>query len=285
MNDALAALAAEYHDYQSEQQPTKAHLEGDYRWADRFEEASVEAENRQIASLRQFAVRAEAIPATHLSADERITREMLAWDATTRADILESRLDEFSVDPVSGVQAALAVIPPMLSLPTATIAEQMIPKYRGLARYFRQAAERHHLGVVHGRTPARFAVEQVIEQLDELLATPLNEDPLLKLGPTVGVDRDTWLADLGMVIQDDVRPAMAAFRDVLRSDVLPASRPDDRVGLKYVAGGDEAYARLVSYYTTTALTPQEIHGIGLRQIESLAGEYRQLGPRRPARPS
>jgi uncharacterized protein (DUF885 family) len=278
MNEALAALAAEYHDFQSEQQPTKAHLEGDYRWADRFEEVGLDAEDRQIASLRAFAHRAEAIPATHLSPDERITREMLAWHASIQADIFGSRLEEFSVDPVSGFQAALVVIPPMLSLPTASIAEQLIPKYRGLARYFRQTAERHHLGVVHGRTPARFAVEQVIAQLDQMLATPVKEDPLLNLGQTVGVDRETWLSDVGTVIQDDVRPALAVFRDVLREDVLPAARPDDKVGLTNVAGGDEAYARLVRYYTTTALTPQEIHDIGLGQIESLAREYRELGP-------
>jgi uncharacterized protein (DUF885 family) len=278
MNDALAALAAEYHDFQAELQPTKTHLEGDYRWADRFEETSLDSEDRQIARLREFAQRADAIPTGHLSADERITREMLAWHASIGADILESRLEEFSVDPVSGMQAAVAVVPPMLSLPTASIAEQMIPKYRGLARYFRQTAERHHLGVVHGRTPARFAVEQVIAQLEELLATPLSDDPLLNLGPTVGVDRETWLSDLGNVIQDDVRPALEAFRDVLRDDVLPRSRSDEKVGLTYVEGGDEAYARLVRYYTTTDLTPQQIHEIGLRQIESLAREYRQLGP-------
>jgi uncharacterized protein (DUF885 family) len=278
MNEALAALAAEYHDYQSELHPLKAHLEGDYRWADRFDQVSRESEDAEIVKARDFARRAEAIPVGDLSSDERITREMLAWDATTRAEILESRLEEFSVDPVSGVQAAMDVIPPMLSMPTGTVAEQMLPKYRGLARYFRQTAERHRDGVAHGRTPARFAVEQVVAQFDELLARPVEEDPLLKLGPTVGVDREAWLSDLRGVIQDEIRPAMAEFREVLQNEVLPAARTDEKVGLTYVEGGAAAYARLVRYYTTTALTPQQIHEIGLRQIESLGREYRQLGP-------
>src|SRR4051812_44233311 len=234
MNEALAALAAEYHDYRSSLSPTKAHLEGDYRWADRFEEVSRASEDADIAAERAFARRAEAIPETGLTPDDRITREMLAWDANTRADILESRLEEFSVDPVSGMQAALDVIPPMLSLPTATVAEQIVPKYRGLARYFRETAERHRQGVANGRTPARFAVEQVVAQIDEFVARPIEDDPLLKLGPSVGLDRDAWLSDVRAVVEDEIRPAMAVFRDTLRDQVLPAARPDDKVGLTHV---------------------------------------------------
>src|SRR4051794_5003391 len=85
MNEALAALAAEYHDYRSSLSPTKAHLEGDYRWADRFEEVSRASEDAEIAAERDFARRADAIPDADLSADDRITREMLSWDANTRA--------------------------------------------------------------------------------------------------------------------------------------------------------------------------------------------------------
>jgi uncharacterized protein (DUF885 family) len=278
MNEALTALAAEYHDYRSSLSPTKAHLEGDYRWADQFEEVSREAEDAEVAALREYARRAKAIPPADLEGDDLITREMLAWDANSRADILESRLEEFSVDPVSGLQAAIEIIPPMLSLPTATVAEQVVPKYRGVARYFRQTAQRHREGVEHRRTPARFAVEQVISQIDELLGRPIDEDPLLRLGATVGVDREAWLSDVRAVVEGEIRPAIAEFRDVLRNEVLPASRPDAEVGLTCVADGDEAYARLVRYYTTTELRPQEIHDIGLRQIESLAREYRELGP-------
>jgi uncharacterized protein (DUF885 family) len=279
MNDELAALAAAYHDFHSELHPTKAHLEGDYRWVDRFEQVSREAEDAEIAGDRDFARRAEAISLDGLTPDEAITREMLIWDANVRSDILESRLEEFSVDPVGGFQAALQVIPPMLSLPNATVAEQVIPKYHGVATYFRQTAQRHREGVANGRTPARFAVEQVVAQLDEMLAAPIDQDPLLNLGPTTDdVDREAWLAQVREVVEHDVRPALEAFRDTLRNEVLPAARTDERVGLTNVPGGDQAYARLVRFFTTVPLTPQEIHEIGLRQIESLAREYRQLGP-------
>ncbi len=65
---------------------------------------------------------------------------------------------------------------------------------------------------------------------------------------------------------------------MLRDEVAPVARPDDKVGLTWLPDGDEVYTRLVRYYTTTDLTPQQIHDIGCAQIASLADEYRALGP-------
>jgi uncharacterized protein (DUF885 family) len=89
---------------------------------------------------------------------------------------------------------------------------------------------------------------------------------------------DGWKARLREVIAADVRPGLEAYRDVLRDEVLPLARPDDRCGLRWLPDGDEAYAATLRKYTTTAKTAQEIHEIGLAQIEKLADEYRSLGP-------
>ena len=62
----------------------------------------------------------------------------------------------------------------------------------------------------------------------------------------------------------------------LRDEVLQAARPDD--SRPWVPGGDEAYASTIRFYTTVSLSAQEIHDIGLAQVESLAREYRALGP-------
>ncbi|MEO7236416.1 MAG: DUF885 domain-containing protein, partial [Lapillicoccus sp.] len=65
--------------------------------------------------------------------------------------------------------------------------------------------------------------------------------------------------------------------DVLRDEVLPHARPDDRAGLTHLEGGDDAYARTLRYFTTTDRSAQDIHDTGLAQVESLAAEYRRLG--------
>ena len=278
MTDQLSALAVEYHDFRQSVRPTTAHLEGDYRFAERFEDGSRAGQDREISEERDFARRASAIPEEGLDAQDRITREMIDWDATVRADFLLSRMDEFGADPINGPQALLPVAVAKLSLPSPEVAEAMIPKFHAVAELYREMAARHREGVAGGRTPARFAVAETVAQLDALLATPTARDPLLDVGETVGIDRDAWLARLRGVVESDIRPAMAAYRDVLRDEVLPKARPDEQCGLTWVPGGAEAYERAIRLYTTLPLTAQRIHDIGREQIASLADEYRALGP-------
>jgi uncharacterized protein (DUF885 family) len=279
VTDSVDALATDYQEDRLRTFPTWAHMIGDYRFVDRFEEASREAEDRHIADGRAFARRADAIPTEGLSADERITREMVAWDATARADFSEARLDEFGADPVFGAQQSLPVRMPKLTIPDADIAEGFPGKLRGIATYFRDLAGRHREGVAVGRTPADFAVRQTVEQLDRWLATPVAEDPLLHTADPTGVeDVAEWKGRLAAIVESDVRPAVATYRDTLRDDVQPHARPNDKPGLCWVAGGDEAYASAIRFYTTVSLSAQEIHDIGLAQVESLAHEYRTLGP-------
>jgi uncharacterized protein (DUF885 family) len=276
---ALAALAAEYHDFNQRTNPTSAHMEGDYRFAETFEQVSREAEDREAGEGRAFARRAEAIPETGMGSQDRLSRAMLAWDAAIHADRAASRMTEFSASPISGPQSMLPVYMPKMSLPTAEVAEAMIPKYRGMARMFRDLGERHREGLAADRTPPAFAVEQVVTQIDRWLSTPLAADPLLVLGPTPGLaDREAWLGRLRDVVEHEVRPALASYGEILREEILPYSRPDDRPGLTWLPGGDEMYALAVRFYTTTAMTAQEVHEVGLQQIASLADEYRALGP-------
>lgn len=279
MTDDVDALAAEYHEFRLRVQPTWAHLQGDYRFADRFEDLSRAAEDGQIDEAREFARRAAAIAEDGQGAQERITREMIAWDATVRSDLASSRLTEFGVDPIFGPQAMLPVRIPKLSLPSAEVAEAMAGKFRGIAAMFRALADRHREGLARGRTPADFAARQTIGQLDAWLARPLADDPLLVVAEPIGVaDREAWLGRLLQVIDAEIRPAMSVYRDVLRDEVLPHVRPDEQCGLTWLADGAEAYERAIRLYTTLPLSAQEIHEIGLRQVESLADEYRALGP-------
>jgi uncharacterized protein (DUF885 family) len=279
MPDDVTALADRYHEFRLRTYPTWAHLQGDYRFADRFEDVSRVHEDAVITEQRALAAEAEALPQDRLTADERITREMITWDATSRADVLASRLEEFGVDPIFGPQTMLAVRIPKLTLPDPDVAEAMVGKLAGIGAHFRDLAERLREGIATGRTPADFAIRQTIDQLDAWLALPTDADPLLKTAEPQGVaDRDAWRGRLRDVIERDIRPALGTLRDVLRDEVLPAARSDEKCGLSWLPDGDEAYARLIRFYTTVPLGAREIHDIGLAQVESLAAEYRALGP-------
>jgi uncharacterized protein (DUF885 family) len=279
VSELIETLAEEYWAHYLEVEPTHAHLIGDYSGAARFEEATRESEDREIAAMRDFVRRADAIDASGLDAQEEITRAVLVSDATTRADVMEARLRELAADPIFGEQVSMPIMVGMLAFPDAEVAEGLVDKFRGLGRYYRELAERQREGVSHGRLPAAFAAADTVKQLDGLLAKPVADDPLLMTtSPPAGLDVDGWKARLRAVIESDVRPGMQAYRDVLRDEVLPEGRSDDRCGLSWLPDGEEAYAATLRNYTTTRKTAVEIHEIGLTQVEKLADEYRSLGP-------
>ena len=278
MADDVNALAQEYFEFLLTAWPTWGHLMGNYEHADRFDDVSRAGEDAERRARLTFAERAEAIPADGLSAQDTITREMLVFDGRRNAEVLDARLEEFGVDPIFGQVAGLPVRMPKFPIPNATVGEAMIPKVKGIAKNFRDMSDRVLEGVAANRTPAAFAIDDTVAQIDRWLSKPIDEDPLLHTAEPTGVaDADAWRASLRDVVEREVRPAMAAYRDTIRDKVRPAARDDAHVGLKWLADGDDVYDRMIRYHTTLPLSAQQIHEIGLQQIEKLAGEYRELG--------
>jgi uncharacterized protein (DUF885 family) len=276
--DDLRQLAEDYHEHTMAVNPSWAHMLGDYRFADRYEDASRAAEDADVARAREFAARASAISDADLSAQDRVTRAVVEFQASNDAALGECRLAELSVNPVFGVQVDAPLTVSNLALPTADVAEAMVSKFHGIGQHLRDVAQRHREGVASGRTPAAFAVAETLPQLDAWLDAPLDEDPLLQTSPPPeGLDVDAWRGRLQAAIEASVRPALREFRDVLADEVTPHVRPEDRCGLVWLPGGEDVYATTLRAHTTTTLTAQQIHEIGLEQVAKLEDEYRRLG--------
>ncbi|ROR92229.1 DUF885 domain-containing protein [Nocardioides aurantiacus] len=278
-HESVTRLAEEYWQHHLATNPTSAHLIGDYRAPGEFERGDRASEDADVAALRDLAQRAEAVPADGLDEQDRITRAVLLDDARSRSALLEERLAEIAVDPIFGPQVTMPLLAGMLALPTPEVAEALVDKYAGVGRSYREAAQRLREGVAAGRLPAAFAVEDTLVQLERILGTPVADDGLLlTTRPPDGLDVDGWKARLRQVVEHEVRPGMAAYRDVLRDELLEHARSDERVGLTHLPGGDASYAAALRYFTTTDKSAQEIHDLGLETVAALAEEYRALGP-------
>lgn len=280
MADDIQALATAYFEHLSEMEPTEAHLRGDYRHIDRFEDLSREARDADVATRWDFAARARLLDPTGLGAADRITRDTLIFEAETTAAVGEMRQEELNVDPVLGMQAMLPVIVRQLSVETPGHAEAMLDKYAAIARAYNQAGQRLREGIANGRTPAQFAVVKTVAQIDDQLAVSIADDPLLDVQPPPTFSEDqtaAWKSRLATTVVEAIKPAMARYRDVIRDDVGPAARPDDKAGVMWLPEGEVLYERTVRRWTTLPMQAEEIHQIGLRQIDRLADEYHELG--------
>jgi uncharacterized protein (DUF885 family) len=282
VNPELRQLADDYWEYVLETNPTNAHMLGDYRFMDQVEDASRSAEDDDIARKRGFAAAARSFDPDGLSPADRITRETLIFECESTAGVTEMRQAEFGVDPIFGPQAVFQVAIPQMSVETPEHAEKMLVKYSGIARLIDQLSERLREGVAAGRVNAAFAVRRTVEQIDAILASPVEDDALLHAQmPDAFTDEDiaTWRDKAAAIVTGEVRPAFARYRDVIRDEIGPIARSDDEAGLRYLPDGDLVYARLIERYTTLPLQAEEIHEIGLQQIERLAAEYVEMaGP-------
>jgi uncharacterized protein (DUF885 family) len=116
----------------------------------------------------------------------------------------------------------------------------------------------------------------MVAHLDRYLADPAG-DPLRRPEPPSG--RPSFHAERDRLLGDVVYPAVAGYRDVLDTEVVPHGRPDDRPGLCWLPDGEDHYARLVRAFTTTDRSPEELHQTGLDVVAGLRDEYAEVGAR------
>ncbi|HEY7589450.1 MAG TPA: DUF885 domain-containing protein [Candidatus Limnocylindrales bacterium] len=280
----LAELADEYWETFLAFSPISATSIGDRRFDDRLDDPSPEALEAQRGRLTAFRRRAEAIDAGPLDRAATVTRSALIAQLGNDLAGLETGLEEWSVDPLEGPQVNALDLEAIQPVSTPEQARAMVERWRALGPWFDQHAANLRRGLAAGRIAVRTPVDKTVEQIEEVLARPDEELPLLKplAEPHAGwpgADRTAFAEGLRSAVHDIVRPALARYLAVVRDEIRPAARPDERPGVLHVAGGADAYRRLIRYHTSLDLAPEAIHRIGLDEVARIDSELAELGGR------
>jgi len=273
----LADLADAYYGWTLRVEPISASLRGVHDYDGEFGDFSRDAEDRRIAELRDFASLAAAVNPVELDAQDRITRDVLIFETENAADVAETRMAELAVNHTIGFQAMLPVAVPQLPIETAEHGDAFIERFSKSQQAFAEINARLEEGVAAGRTPMASTARKTVAQIDAMLATPVAEDAFMNTRVPTGVDESEWKERVGDVVRDHVRPALLSYRDTIGDSVVPAGCSDDQPGLCHLPDGEASYSRHVKQHTSLALDPEDIHHVGLRQIDMLAEEYRTLG--------
>ncbi|GMR14290.1 MAG: hypothetical protein BMS9Abin29_2537 [Gemmatimonadota bacterium] len=150
-----------------------------------------------------------------------------------------------------------------------------IARARDVPRYIDTEIENLRLGIREGFTAPRSNVVRVIAQIDVLLSVPPEESPFHE--PATRDSDPDFAAELTAVIAAEIMPAARRYRDFLADEYLPAAR--EAIGVTADPGGRDCYLASVLYHVTLSLTPEEIHQTGLREMERIHGEMREIGRR------
>lgn len=166
---------------------------------------------------------------------------------------------------------------PVMTITDTDGAERYLSRLAGIGETLRALGDRYVLEAGVGRTPTALGVSHAARQLDGYLALELEQDALLK--PTIAYGDANVRARAIETVEKTIRPAMAALAARLRSELLPNARPNDKVGISNIPGGEEGYVGALARHTTTTLTAEQVHQIGLAALEELRPRWSEIGQR------
>jgi uncharacterized protein (DUF885 family) len=240
---------------------------------------TVTGEERRQADLDELRKRAERVDPSKLDAERRVTHKVLLRKLSDAQLAIRARRYDYTVTPIpqTGQGATVRMSIPHTPVRTASDARAYLERCAKVPSWLDAGMERLGTGSREGRTPVARLVRNAIAQLDACLAAPLAEDPLLSVPDPVEGAPSGWREAMEAVVRDEVRPALARYRDRLRSEVLPDARADDRPGIVHLPGGEEIYRQLAAEHTTTDQSVDELHELGLELVADLTEEMRERG--------
>jgi uncharacterized protein (DUF885 family) len=235
---------------------------------------SREFRSAHAQTLASIATRAEEAPEAGLEETELQTLDFVRCLARGMAGAATVPVIEFTISdtfaaPVGEVLSSLPKIP----LDTEERREGYLTRLRGLSELFDTVAQRHREGAREGRTAVARLVEAAITQLELMIQDPT-------AGAMVRTDCGAAFAEaVSVVVDDHARPALAGYREALRTSVLPTARDDEHPGICYLPDGAEMYEALARDHTSLRSSAEELHAIGREIVDEVFVEIVETGSR------
>ena len=252
--------------------PISATINGDPSYDDILPDPSPagRAADRQFAE--DMVAAAAAIPDEGLGVEDRITRDVLRVIGEIAIVQDDQRLDTLQVvDQMGGPQTLLPQLCQFQSADTPARLETFLARLHAYPAFMAANIELLHEGLASGLTAARIVAQRTIAQLERMLATPIDQAVVPAL---VKVAREEDREAIRAVVRDEVYAADWAFLEALRGEYLAASREEN--GLWSAPNGDVLYRTQILRWTSLQPDPQEVHQIGLDELETIEAERRVI---------
>jgi uncharacterized protein (DUF885 family) len=271
----LATLMADYEAWRMAEDPLSAGANGDAAALSKLPDVTLAADARRKDTLDAFTRRLTPIDSAKLDEDGKLNLAFLKRVVNDQLQAIRfdiSRLAFSSDDSWDGYIAYMAQVAPMT---TKADAEAWMARLEQLPTYYANNTENARRGVKTGFTQPRPIALIVLDQARKAAASPVEADPSIaafdRLPATVSAsDKAAFKARATRLVRDGLRPAQKRFVTFLETEYLPAARPG--LGASTVPDGKAYYAWLARRYTTTNLTPDEIHAIGLKEVARIRAE-------------
>jgi uncharacterized protein (DUF885 family) len=272
--DRLAAQNALFEEqYESDLRnfPERATAFGDYRYNDKLAEYSLDAILQRHKIDEAFLTRLEAIPGTGFSDRDQLSHDLLVRVLQQRIADFDLKEYEMPINQQNGIHTSLADLP--LSVPFDSVKhyEDYIARLHQIPRVLTQTTEVLRAGMKDKLMPVRFLLEKLPVQCQGII----DADPFLlptkkypaEISPE---DQKRLTQQITDAINNDVFPAYKTFAAFLRTEYAPEGRTT--LSITSLPDGEKRYENDIYGRTTTRMKPDEIHQLGLREIDRIQAE-------------
>jgi uncharacterized protein (DUF885 family) len=271
--DRGSALHALFHDYWEQtlkRRPEFASTLGDKRYNDQLSDYSVKAVNDWLAAEQDLLMKLAAVNPAGLSDQDQTSRDLLIRKLTDDQEAAEFKEWEMPIDQMGGIYSTYPDLAGHLSFTTVKDYDDWIARLRLIPRAFDQVMANMSIGMEDKRVPPKYLLRQTLEQVKQLAGQKPEDSPLAlplkKFPASISAAEQARIKTemLAAITRQDL-PAYTRFARFLEVSYVPAGRADP--GISSIPDGAKYYQFLIRRETTTNLTADQIHKIGLEEVQ------------------
>lgn len=271
LHQTLRAFFASEWERGLRESPETATYNGDTRFDDRWSDMSLAAIHAREAADRAAWNRLQAIPRAALSSADQLDYDTFTWQL--QRNIERQAFKEY-LQPIGhqgGIQTADGITETM-AFANAADYNKWLSRMRALPVLVDQNLALLEAGLQAGLTPPRVLMERVPAQLaaqvvDDGRQSPFYR-PFLKMNSTISAaDQERLRTEAQAIIRTAVVPAYAKLQSYFNGTYLPRTRTG--IATSSQPNGKAYYDFLARYYTTTSLSADAIHALGLKEVARL----------------
>jgi len=267
---ALNDLFHEYWEAYLARNPEFASSIGDTRFNDKVSDNSVKAYNAWLEHEQNWMLRLAAIAPDGLNDQEKLSRELLLRSFADEQEAAEFKPWEMPVTQMDGIQTEYPQLVALLSFKSVKDYDDWIARLHAIPDAFAQVTTNMSIGVDDRRVPPKFILEKIDEQVKQLAAQKPEDSPfalpLKKFPASITVaDQERIKTEMLDAISKEVLPAYSRFARYLEVSYIPAGRAEP--GIWALPDGTKYYQYLIRHMTTTELTADQIHQIGVDEVK------------------
>jgi uncharacterized protein (DUF885 family) len=251
--------------------PERATAFGDYRYNDRLAEYSLDAIQRRHDADQAFLARLEAILTTGFSDQDQLSHDLLVRVLTQRIADYSLKEYEMPINQQSGIHTNVADLPLAVPLDSVKHYEDYIARLHQIPRALSQTTEVLRAGMKDKLMPVRFLAEKIPAQCDGIVAADPFLQPTKKYPAGISAEDQKRLTQaITDAVNTDVLPAYKKFSEFIKTEYAPQGRTT--LSITSLSDGQKRYENDIYARTTTHMTADEIHQLGLREIDRIEAE-------------